>query len=98
MSTSQPFDAATLPLNGLRLIEASAGTGKTFSLAGLYLRVIVEERASVREILVMTFTRAATQELRERIRARLAGCRTDRPRAGTRRGRQRRTRFHPACS
>ncbi|AWN17259.1 exodeoxyribonuclease V subunit beta [Salinisphaera sp. LB1] len=69
---SQPFDAATLPLSGLRLIEASAGTGKTFSLAGLYLRLIVEERASVRDILVMTFTRAATQELRERIRARLA--------------------------
>ena len=61
-----------LPLNGSTLIEASAGTGKTFSLAGLYLRLIVEERASVREILVMTFTRAATQELRERIRARLA--------------------------
>ncbi|KEZ79079.1 exodeoxyribonuclease V subunit beta [Salinisphaera hydrothermalis] len=69
---SQPFDAATLPLSGLRLIEASAGTGKTFSLAGLYLRLIVEERASVRDVLVMTFTRAATQELRERIRARLA--------------------------
>lgn len=69
---SQPFDAATLPLSGLRLIEASAGTGKTFSLAGLYLRLIVEQRASVRDILVMTFTRAATQELRERIRARLA--------------------------
>ncbi|MES1925540.1 exodeoxyribonuclease V subunit beta [Salinisphaera sp. T31B1] len=72
MTASQPFEAATLPLHGLRLIEASAGTGKTFSLAGLYLRLIVEERASVREILVMTFTRAATQELRERIRARLA--------------------------
>ncbi|RJS91048.1 exodeoxyribonuclease V subunit beta [Salinisphaera sp. Q1T1-3] len=69
---SQPFDAATLPLHGLRLIEASAGTGKTFSLAGLYLRLIVEQRVSVREVLVMTFTRAATQELRERIRARLA--------------------------
>jgi exodeoxyribonuclease V beta subunit len=70
--SSQPFDAATLPLRGLRLIEASAGTGKTFSLAGLYLRLIIEEDASVRDILVMTFTRAATQELRERIRSRLA--------------------------
>jgi len=70
--TSQPFDAASLPLHDLRLIEASAGTGKTFSLAGLYLRLIVDEDASVRDILVMTFTRAATQELRERIRARLA--------------------------
>ncbi len=72
MSHPLPFDAATLPLSGLRLIEASAGTGKTFSLAGLYLRLIVEEHASVRDVLVMTFTRAATQELRERIRARLA--------------------------
>lgn len=72
MNTRQRFDAATLPLEGLRLIEASAGTGKTFSLAGLYLRLILQKKASVRDILVMTFTRAATQELRERIRARLA--------------------------
>ena len=72
MNDAQPFEAETLPLSGLRLIEASAGTGKTFILAGLYLRLIVEQNASVRDILVMTFTRAATQELRERIRARLA--------------------------
>ncbi|MDQ2068974.1 exodeoxyribonuclease V subunit beta [Natronospira bacteriovora] len=75
MSRREPqwerFDAATVPLHGLRLIEASAGTGKTFSLAGLYLRLLLEQWLSVREILVMTFTRAATQELRERIRARL---------------------------
>jgi len=62
-----------MPLSGLRLVEASAGTGKTFSLAGLYLRLLVEQRLDVRDILVMTFTRAATQELRERIRARGAG-------------------------
>jgi len=67
-----PFEPATMPLTGVRLVEASAGTGKTFSLAGLYLRLIVEERLDVREILVMTFTRAATQELRERLRTRLA--------------------------
>lgn len=72
MSDLQDFHAETLPLDGLRLIEASAGTGKTFNLAGLYLRLIAEENASVRNILVMTFTRAATQELRERIRSRLA--------------------------
>ncbi|MBA1149599.1 UvrD-helicase domain-containing protein, partial [Ectothiorhodospiraceae bacterium WFHF3C12] len=65
------FDAETIPLEGLRLIEASAGTGKTFSLAGLYLRLLLEHWLSVRDVLVMTFTRAATQELRERIRARL---------------------------
>jgi len=68
----EAFDPATMPLDGIRLIEASAGTGKTFSLAGLYLRLIVEKQLDVREILVMTFTRAATQELRERLRARLA--------------------------
>lgn len=66
------FDPLAMPLSGLRLIEASAGTGKTFSLAGLYLRLLVEKRLDVRDILVMTFTRAATQELRERIRARIA--------------------------
>ena len=71
MSATVPFDLHTMPLEGLRLIEASAGTGKTFSLAGLYLRLLVEKRLAVNEILVMTFTRAATQELRERIRGRL---------------------------
>jgi exodeoxyribonuclease V beta subunit len=70
--TREPFDILDFPLDGLRLIEASAGTGKTFSLAGLYLRLIVEKQLNVRNILVMTFTRAATQELRERIRMRLA--------------------------
>lgn len=67
----EPFDLLSFPLSGKRLIEASAGTGKTFSLAGIYLRLLVERRLDVRDILVMTFTRAATQELRERIRARL---------------------------
>jgi exodeoxyribonuclease V beta subunit len=66
------FDLLEFPLDGLRLIEASAGTGKTFSLTGLYLRLLVEKRLDVRQILVMTFTNAATQELRERIRTRLA--------------------------
>ncbi|MDT0634892.1 exodeoxyribonuclease V subunit beta [Spectribacter hydrogenoxidans] len=67
----QPFDPQTMPLDGIRLVEASAGTGKTFSLAGLYLRLLVEKKLCVRDILVMTFTRAATKELRERIRQRL---------------------------
>ncbi len=70
--THTPFNLLEFPLEGLRLIEASAGTGKTFSLAGLYLRLLVEKQLDVRDILVMTFTRAATQELRERIRTRLA--------------------------
>jgi exodeoxyribonuclease V beta subunit len=69
-----------LPLRGSRLIEASAGTGKTFTIAALYLRLVLGhggEAAFARpltppEILVVTFTEAATQELRDRIRARLA--------------------------
>ncbi len=69
-----------LPLRGARLIEASAGTGKTYTLALLYLRLILghggKEAAFARplmppEILVITFTRAATEEIRERIRHRL---------------------------
>lgn len=68
---SQTFNALEIPLQGQRLIEASAGTGKTFSLAALYLRLVVEKQVPVREILVITFTRAATKELRERIQRRL---------------------------
>lgn len=60
-----------LPLHGARLIEASAGTGKTFTLATLVLRLLLERGASMSQMLVVTFTRAATQELRHRLRARL---------------------------
>ncbi|MGL5597501.1 MAG: exodeoxyribonuclease V subunit beta [Aeromonas sp.] len=77
------------PLHGERLIEASAGTGKTYTIAGLYLRLLLghgplieegvdagqpsahERPLSVTEILVVTFTEAATAELRGRIRARI---------------------------
>ncbi len=72
---AQPLDALTLPLHGSRLIEASAGTGKTWTLAALYLRLVLGDGCAPRspeQILVMTFTRAATQELRDRIRRRLA--------------------------
>ena len=58
------------PLTGMQLIEAGAGTGKTYTIANLYLRHIVEGR-DVAEVLVVTFTKAATDELRGRIRARL---------------------------
>ena len=57
---------------GTTLIEASAGTGKTFTIAGLFLRLILEKNLSVREILVVTYTVAATEELRHRIRQTLA--------------------------
>ena len=62
------LDVMNLPLQGAHLIEASAGTGKTFTLAHLYLRLIVERDLSVEQILVVTFTRAAVQELRTRLR------------------------------
>lgn len=59
-----------LPLNGVKLIEASAGTGKTYTITNLYLRHIIEGRNPA-EILVVTFTNAATEELRGRIRSRI---------------------------
>ncbi len=71
------LDALRFPLHGSRLIEASAGTGKTFTIAMLYVRLVLGHGDASRaytppEILVVTFTDAATQELRERIRRRLA--------------------------
>lgn len=74
--TTHILDPLTLPLHGASLIEASAGTGKTYTLAALYLRLLLGlgQRAayprplSVEEILVVTFTEAATDELRGRIR------------------------------
>ncbi|WP_215396043.1 exodeoxyribonuclease V subunit beta [Rheinheimera oceanensis] len=89
MSDVQALDALSFPLTGSRLIEASAGTGKTYTLAALYLRLVLGHgRAAPQggnantgagfsrpllppEILVVTFTRAATAELRDRIRSRL---------------------------
>ncbi len=56
---------------GQNLVEASAGTGKTYSIATLVLRLVAEQGLQIDEILVVTFTRAATAELRARIRARL---------------------------
>lgn len=70
MSTP-PLRVFTCPLDGVTLIEASAGTGKTWNLCGLYLRLLLEKGLLVDQILVVTFTRAATAELRERIRGRL---------------------------
>lgn len=79
-NTATPLETMSFPLHGARLIEASAGTGKTFTIAGLYLRFILghgdpETRhataLTVDQILVVTFTEAATAELRDRIRARI---------------------------
>ncbi|MEF8703717.1 MAG: exodeoxyribonuclease V subunit beta [Candidatus Accumulibacter sp. UW26] len=65
------LDVFACPLDGLRLIEASAGTGKTWNICGLYLRLLLERNLEVQQILVVTFTNAATAELRERIRRRI---------------------------
>ncbi|MGL5812684.1 MAG: exodeoxyribonuclease V subunit beta [Aeromonas sp.] len=86
---AKTLNTLRFPLHGERLIEASAGTGKTYTIAGLYLRLLLghgpvmadgeeagqpcahERPLSVTEILVVTFTEAATAELRGRIRARI---------------------------
>lgn len=68
----QTLDAKTVPLNGTNLIEASAGTGKTWTISWLYLRLIAVQGLKVDQILVVTYTDAATAELRDRIRRRLA--------------------------
>jgi len=65
------LDAWQMELSGTSLIEASAGTGKTYTLTTLYLRLLVEEDLSPGEILVVTYTTAATAELRERVRSRI---------------------------
>jgi len=64
-------DFLTMPLGGVRSIEASAGTGKTFTLATLVVRLVLERALPVERILAVTFTEAATQELRSRVRKRL---------------------------
>jgi exodeoxyribonuclease V beta subunit len=70
----QPLDSLTFPLKGVSLIEASAGTGKTYTIVNLYLRQLLGHGCTplnVDQILVVTFTNAATAELKERIRQRL---------------------------
>ena len=67
----KPFDLLNTPLSGTNLIEASAGTGKTYTIAGLYVRLVLEENVPVESILVVTFTIAATEELKDRIRKKL---------------------------
>ncbi|MDQ6812895.1 MAG: UvrD-helicase domain-containing protein, partial [Bacteroidota bacterium] len=62
------FNALTVRLEGSNLIEASAGTGKTYSIAIMVLRLVVEKKVSIKEILMVTFTKAAVAELEERIR------------------------------
>lgn len=66
---ASPFDVT---LDGTRLVEAGAGTGKTWTITALVLRLLLEQALEIGQILVVTYTRAATGELRGRIRQRLA--------------------------
>lgn len=65
------FDPLRMPLSGVHCIAASAGTGKTYTITTLYLRLLLESGCSADQILVTTFTEAATAELRDRLRGRL---------------------------
>ena len=70
------FDSARVKLaQGVNLIEASAGTGKTYAIAMLALRSVAELGIPIDKLLIVTFTKAATEELKARIRARLAQAR-----------------------
>ena len=71
----QRLDPLCISLAGLNLIEASAGTGKTYTITALYARLVVEAGIPVSRILVVTYTNAATKELRDRIRTRLSDLR-----------------------
>ena len=59
------------PTRSTTVLEASAGTGKTFALAGLVTRYVAEGRATLDQMLLITFSRAASQELRERVRCQI---------------------------
>ncbi|MCK9109417.1 exodeoxyribonuclease V subunit beta [Haemophilus influenzae] len=78
MAETIPLNPITLPLNQISLIEASAGTGKTYTIGSLYLRLLLKagennfsRPLNVEEILVVTFTEIATEELKKKIRERI---------------------------
>ncbi|MET3962071.1 exodeoxyribonuclease V beta subunit [Marmoricola sp. OAE513] len=69
--STRTFDlAGELPGIGTTVLEASAGTGKTYAVAALATRFVAEDIAPLDKLLVITFSRAATQELRDRVRER----------------------------
>jgi exodeoxyribonuclease V beta subunit len=73
---TQVFDSSRIALTkGISLVEASAGTGKTFAITMLALRIVAELGIPIDKLLVVTFTKAATEELKTKIRARLAEAR-----------------------
>ena len=82
MTDIKILDPLTFPLVGQQLIEASAGTGKTYTITALYLRLLLglgninDKPLGPDQILVVTFTEAATEELRDRIRSRMVDARS----------------------
>ena len=77
---STALNAISLPLNQVNLIEASAGTGKTYTIGSIYLRLLLQagenlfsRPLNVEEILVVTFTEMATEDLKRKIRERFNG-------------------------
>ena len=82
VDTMRLLDPMTMSLTGRSVIEASAGTGKTFTITTLYVRLLLGlddgdlPPLSVDQLLVMTFTEAATEEIRDRVRKRLQDVKT----------------------
>ncbi len=68
---AEVIPAVNVALTGQHLIEASAGTGKTWTLTGIVLRLLIEARRAPEQIIATTFTRAAAAEMRQRIHDRL---------------------------
>lgn len=68
----KPLNLKTINLSGLNLIEASAGTGKTWTIAALYILLLLEKELRPEQILIVTYTKSATAELRDRIRQRIS--------------------------
>ena len=61
MVSLRPLDVSTARLKGMNLVEAAAGTGKTLAITSLYLRLLLEHGLTVSNVLVVTYTRAATR-------------------------------------
>lgn len=63
----RPLDVIKMNLFGRHIIEASAGTGKTYNITRIFIRLLLEKQLEVQKILIVTFTKAATEELKGRI-------------------------------
>ena len=71
MADSPDFDIMAAPLRGVMLIDASAGTGKTYAISSLVIRLLLEKDLTIDEILVVTYTEAAVEDLKSRVRQKI---------------------------